>query len=135
MKKFLATILIMAISIYGAAAFAEVQTFEGVGVHYIESDKETLGESQEKAKQDAMLNVLEQAQFFIRSYTEMHNFNLTQDEIIAVTAAVISFNGVKYSIKEELGVLVVGAEITAQIDTDRIPELIELELQKRKEGQ
>ena len=133
-KKICATILIFGILIFATAASAEIKTYEGVGVHYMEDSNETLAQAQDKAKLAAELDAMEQAQVNVKTYSEMHNSNLTQDEIITITAGIMNVTGVKYSIKEELGVMLIRAEVTAEIDTDKIPEFVEREI-KRRENQ
>ena len=127
-KKFLTTLFILIIC---ATASAEIKIFTGAGEHYIESETETLAQAQDAAKLAAELDAMQQTQIFIISYSEAHNSALTQDEIITITAGVMNVTDVKYSLKDEAGVLLMRAEVTAEIDTDKIPALIERELKNR----
>ena len=132
LKKITTTILIFGILIFANLASAEIQTFEGVGEHYIENPEETLDAAKENAKLAAELNALEQAQVKVISYCEMHNANLTQDEIISITAGILHVTDVKYALKSENdGILLMRAVVTAEIDTDKIPALIEREMERR----
>lgn len=133
-KKIMTAILFFGILIFATVASAEIQTFIGVGEHYMEDENETLAQAQDKAKLAAELNAMEQAQVHVQTYSEMHNSNLTRDEIITITAGIMNISEVQYSIKEEFGVMLIGAEVTAEIDTDKIPEFIEREI-KRRENQ
>ena len=132
MRKIFASILTFGILIFATAASAEIQNFVGVGEHYIESETETLAQAQDKAKLTAELDALEQAQVNIQIYSEMHNFNLTRDEIISITAGILNVTDVKYSLKEDFdGLLIMRAEVTAEIDTDKIAEFVEREIKRR----
>lgn len=131
MFKNLMTILILGFLVFANSATAETKIFIGVGEHYMESETETLAQAQEKAKLAAELDAMEQAQVNVQIYSEMHNSNLTRDEIITVTAGVMNITNVKYSLKEEMDVLLICAEVTAEIDTDQIPALVEREIKRR----
>ena len=62
----------------------------------------------------------------------MNNSNLTQDEIVSITAGIINVTNVKYSLKTENdGILLMCAVVTAEIDTDKISELVEREINRR----
>ena len=130
-KKFMTAILFFGILIFATVASAEIQNFIGVGEHYMEDSNETLAQAQDKAKLAAELNAMEQAQVNVKTYSEMHNSNLTQDEIITITAGIMNVTDVKYSLKEEFGVMLIRAEVTAEIDTDKIPEFVEREIKRR----
>jgi hypothetical protein len=88
-------------------------------------------ESKNKAKIVAELNALEQAQINIQSYSELQNLNLTRDEIITITAGILNVTDVKYKLTNEGNILVMTAIVTAEIDTDKIPELVEREIKRR----
>lgn len=134
-KKFSAGILVFAILIFATAASAEIQTFEGVGTYYMENDEDTIDFAKNKAKVAAELNALEQAQVNIYGYSELHNLNLTQDEIISITAGILKVTDVKYLLKSENDILLMQATVTAEIDTDKISELVEREIKRRTEKQ
>ena len=129
--KIFAVTLILCSLILFSSVQAEVKIFIGVGEHYMESENETLSKAQEAAKLAAELNAMEQAQINVKSYSAAHNSDLTQDEIISITAGVMNITGVKYSLKDEAGVLLMCAEVTAEIDTDKIAELVEREIKRR----
>ncbi len=130
-KKIFAAALILCSLILFSSVQAEIKIYTGVGEHYMEDEKETLAQAQDAAKLAAELNAMEQAQINVKSYSEAHNSNLTQDEIISITAGVMNITGVKYSLKDEAGVLLMCAEVTAEIDTDKIAELVEREIKRR----
>ena len=131
-QKVLMTLLILGILIFATVASAEIKFFEGVGEYYMENSDETLAQAQDKAKLAAELKIIEQAQVHIQSYSEMNNSNLTQDEIVSITAGIINVTNVKYSLKTENdGILLMCAVVTAEIDTDKISELVEREINRR----
>lgn len=131
-KKILTTLFIFGMVIFNSVASAEIQKFIGVGEHYMEDSTETLAQAQEKAKLAAELDALEQAQVNVQVYSEQNNLNLTKDEIVTITAGIMNVLDVKYLIKSENdGILLMRAEVKAEIDTDKISELVEREISRR----
>ena len=113
--------------IFSAGASAELKTYTGVGKYYM-SETETLADAQSKAALLAEQNALEQALVFVRSNSKVKNFKLTDDEIVLITAGILYVKDTRYSIEEDFdGVLIVKAEITVEIDEDKISELVERE--------
>lgn len=132
-KKFMAMFLFCGILTFSVTTSAEIKIFEGVSEHYIEDVNETLDEAKEKAKILAELDALEQAQVHIQSYSDMHNSNLTRDEIITITVGVLNVTDVQYKLSEESdGIMLMKVVLTAEIDTDKIPELVEREIKRRE---
>ena len=130
-RKFLAAFMILCNVVLVSSVQAEIKTYTGVGEHYMEDENETLAQAQDKAKLAAQLDAMEQAQVNVQDYSEGNNFNLTQDEIITVTAGILNVIDVKYSLKDDRGVMLMRAEVTAEIDTDKIAELVEREIKRR----
>lgn len=120
------------ILIFATTVNAEVKTFLGVSEHYMENSSETLEQAKDKAKLDAELSAMEQAQINVQSYSEAHNSNLTRDEIIIITAGILKITDVKYFLKNDSGIYLIRSEVTAEIDTDKISEFIEREIQRQK---
>lgn len=132
-KKFVTVFLFLVIWFFSVTTSAEIKIFEGVGEHYMEDSNETLDEAEKQAKLFAELNALEQAQVYIQSYSNMHNSNLTKDEIIVITAGILNVTNVRYKLSQESDeIMLITAIVTAEIDTDKIPELVERELKRRK---
>ena len=132
-KKFILMFLSLGILIFSITANAEIKIFEGVGKHYMEDANETLDAAKEQTKILAELDALEQAQVHIQGYSDAHNSKLTRDEIIAITAGVLNVKDVKYNLSQESdGIMLMEVIVTAEIDTDKIPELVERELKRRK---
>ena len=103
-----------------AVAHAEVKTYEGVG-EYLMSD----GETQEIAKMGARLHAIRNAQekagVFISSRTAVVNGKLTEDEIMAFTAGLVSVEEVTYKpmpLNDKGGYIKFIANVTVTIDTD-----------------
>ena len=134
-KKISTVILLFGFLIFATAASAEIKTFIGVGTYYMENSEETLDFAKNKAKLAAELNAMEQAQVNIQSYSEIHNLNLTKDEIISITAGILKVTDVKYALKSESdGILLMQAEVTAEIDTDKISGMVEREIKRRADN-
>ena len=103
-----------------AVAHAEVKTYEGIG-EYLMSD----GETQEIAKMGARLHAIRNAQekagVFISSRTAVVNGKLTEDEIMAFTAGLVSVEEVTYKpmpLNDKGGYIKFIANVTVTIDTD-----------------
>ena len=121
-------IIFVLVLICANVAHAAVETFTGVGKYYLESDDETLAYAKEQAELIAERNALEQAAVFVKSYTGIHNFKLSDDDVVEIAAGILYVKDVRFSLDEEFdGVLTVTAMVTAEIDTDEISELIERE--------
>lgn len=131
-KKILSLLLVLGILIFDTDVNAEIKTFLGVGEHYIEDSTENLEKAKNEAKLSAERDAMEQASVNVQSYSEIHNSNLTKDEIIAITAGIMNVIDVKYFMKDDSGIPLIRAEVTAEIDTDKIGELVEIEVQRRK---
>ncbi len=113
-------------------ANAEIQTYEGVGEHYMADETETLEAARNQAKLIAERSVLEQIQMYIASYSDVHNSELTRDETIAISAGIMNIKHVSYSITQDSDdTFIVQSSVTADVDTDQIPKLIEREVRKR----
>ena len=75
-------------SLLTAVAYAEVQTYTGEG-SYVMSEGENLGVAKERAKVDAMRNAQEQVGVFVKSFSQTKNFELVDDEVIAIASSVL----------------------------------------------
>ena len=80
----------------------------------------------------AELDVAEQVEIYVISYSEAHGAKLTKDEIITISVALMNILDEKYSIRPDFdGVLIIAAIVTAEVDTEKIPELVEREVNRR----
>ncbi len=89
-KKILIVYVVFVILILTTTVNAKVEIFVGVGEHYMENSEESLEQAKDKAKLAAELSAIEQAQINVQSYLEIHNSNLTRDEIISITAELLT---------------------------------------------
>lgn len=87
MKKIFA-ILIAALVLMTSTAFAEVKTYTATG-SYTMSPKETLEDGIKHAREDAMRLISESVGTYVESQSEIHNQELTQDEIKTISASII----------------------------------------------
>ena len=131
LKNFLAAFLFVAVIFFPATSNAEIETFVGTGEHYL-SKSDTLQDGKEQAKLLAELDVAEQVAIQIQSISELKNLKLTKDEIITISAALMNVLDIKYSIRQDFdGVLIIAATVTAEVDTEKVPELVEREVNRR----
>lgn len=122
MKKILLCCFITALIIH-ADANAELKVFSGVGISYIENDS-NIELAQNSALYMAKQNVVEQAGYYIRSYSKSINSQLKEDEIVAVSSKIISINSVNYSrniTRENKNYI--KAIISATVDIDELNRL------------
>ena len=113
---------------------AEIKVYEGIGEYYMENKSETIEYSKNQAKLFAELDVIEKTKIHIESYSKLHNSKLTKDEIISISAGIMKVKNVQYSISPyRNGLFVIKAIMTAEVDTDKIPELVEREVQHRSD--
>ena len=113
---------------YSAAAKSyddalQIKTFTGTGTgEYIMSDFETQEIGKERAKQNALRNLAEQAGIFLSKYS--NSMNLSKDEINVVSSALLIITDVKYerTILEINGSTVIKwrSTVTAKTNTNGI---------------
>ena len=122
--------------IFISSTNAEIKVYEGFGEHYMENKEETLDHSKNQAKLLAELDVIEQCSFNVESYSSLHNSKLTRDEIISITAGIMKVKSIQYFLDRYAdNLFIVKAKLTAEVDTDKIPELVEREVERRKNKQ
>ena len=108
--------------VFMSAAFAEVETFVGTGIYAMAED-ETMDYAKEQAKLRAEREAQSQAYLYIRNQSKSENAVLTEDEIITITAGIMTIVDVKYTLlSDDDGSIVIRAQVTANIDTNDIPE-------------
>ena len=112
---------------------AEIKNIVGNGVYYLNNKTETIDYAKNQAKLLAEVNIVEQVKVYIQSYTEINNLELTEDEIITVAVGIINVIDVNYSINSDFdNTIVVKAIVAAKVDTEKIPEVVELEIFKQR---
>lgn len=101
---------------------AEVKTYTGAG-DCVQSELVTAAQAKNYARLRAEINAKEQAGVYIRGYTKMKNFNLTENKIEVIASSILNIVGdVKYAVET----MVWGnsplikhiATLRANIDTD-----------------
>ena len=103
---------------------AEVKNYDGVG-EYIMSDFETPDVAKQRAKLYAERDAQEKAGVYLKSYSRMENFNLVEDEIVAMTSGILKVVSVDYKLVPiEHGGIMYRATILASIDTANVNEWI-----------
>ncbi|MBR1729250.1 MAG: hypothetical protein IJ728_06990 [Selenomonadaceae bacterium] len=131
--KYFSIVLIILINVFSTSTVnAKVKEFIGTGEHYIEDEEETMEDARYKAENLAELNVIEQAEFYLKSITNAEDQKLSEDEIVTITAGLMQVTDIKYEvIQDSSDIFLVKATVTAIIDTEKIPELVEREVQRR----
>ncbi len=129
----LLVMLVLGITFFSSSVSAEIKTYTGVGEHYMENETESLDYARTQSKLRAELNALEQALSYIESYSRVNNFNLSEDEIISIAAGIFNVLDEAYSIdSDSAGALIIKAVVVVEIDEDRLPELLEREIRRRR---
>lgn len=119
------------VMLHAVAVNAEVAKIIGVGEYYMNDENETLEHAKTQATLRAKLHVLEQARVNVTSHSSVRDANLTEDEIVTVTAGIIYVTGTKENIADVDGVLIAVSEVIAEVDLDKVAELVELEINRR----
>ena len=116
MKKFLAAMIVGSM-LTASPASAEIKNYDGVG-EYIMSDFETPDVAKQRAKLYAERNAQEKAGVYLKSYSRTENFELVDDEIVAMTSGILKILNVDYkTLPIEHGGIMYRATILASIDT------------------
>ena len=92
MKKFLATLLIVACALTASFVYAAIQTFDGKGEwHTNDDDKADIAKA--RAQQRAQLDAQKKAGVFLKTFSRTVDMELVDDEVNAVTANIIELVG------------------------------------------
>ena len=111
---------------------AEIKNFTGEG-YFVVVD-EALDVAKEKAKIDAERNISEQIAVYVESISEVKNSQLTHDEIILMSESLMKILDVKYKIESaEENSFLVRAIVTAEVDTDKIENILKNREEKSHE--
>jgi len=76
------------------------------------------------AIEDAKRQALEQAATYLESVREVHNLDVTRDEIRTYTAGVVTVLNQQASTRVENGVIVIHVDLTAQVNEDEVIQAI-----------
>ncbi len=124
MKKFLATLLIVCSLFFMSAAQAEVETYTGEGKATM-SEAETQEQIIERAKTYALRNAREKAGVYIRTRSELRDFELVEDDIITMTAGVLKITDTQIEKTLVNDAVQVFVTITVIIDSDELKRNID----------
>lgn len=125
MKKIF-SLIFLTMFFFASIAHAEIKNYSGTG-EYIMSEYETLDVAKQRAKQKAERNACEQAGVFVSSYTKVKNFQVQEDEIIAITSGILKILDVREILTPQSDgkTILIRVTINASIDSDEINKWME----------
>ena len=124
MKKFLTVLVIVSNLFFISAAQAETETYIGEGKATM-SEAETIEKIIERAKTYALRNAQEKAGVYIRTRSELRDFELVEDDVITLTSGVLKITDTqveKTLVNDTIQVFVTVAVI---IDSDELKRNID----------
>lgn len=129
-RQIVFTLFIAAILLCNSVSHAEIKTYEGLGVYYL-NDGETTDFGKEKSALLAERDAIEQVKLYIKSDSRVVNSKLLEDEIITIAAGILRVIDTKHAIEVEDDALIVKAFVTATIDTDELDTLLDNAIKSR----
>lgn len=87
-KRKITTVIMAGLLLLPAGADAAIQTINGTG-EYIMEDNETMKQAQDKAYEEAMRSIAQQAAVYIRSGSKAESSVLTKDEVELIATALV----------------------------------------------
>lgn len=126
MKKFIVCLIAgIVVGAYSTSVEATISSITASG-EYTLSDSETIEIGRKHAQEYAVRSAAEQAGVFVKSYTEVKNNTVTNDEIQTLSAQILQIKEKRFEKRlTESGDIHVVAYITALVDTDKIDGLAE----------
>ena len=124
MKKFLAALLIVCSLFFMSAAQAENETYTGEGKATM-SEAETQEQIIERAKTYALRNAREKASVYIRTRSELRDFEFVEDDIITMTAGVLKITDTQIEKTLVNDAIQVFVTVTVIIDSDELKRNID----------
>ena len=128
MRNFLAAIVVMIL--FASTAHAEIKTYTGYG-EYLMTD-ETIDYAKEQAELYAQRDVLEKVCVFVKGQSLMIDNELSDDEVVTISAGVLHVTDTKFSLDMDEGGILIKSFVTAQIDTAELAELLEQAIKERR---
>lgn len=119
--KFLALVFFFC-NILISTVQAEIKTYTGIGEFLLTS--ENLDYAKNKAKLDGMRAISEEICLKIQSSSEVKNFSLVHDEIIAMSESLLNITEVKYKFEGNANSQILKAFVTAEVDTEEVEKII-----------
>ena len=125
MKKFLAAVLVAITLLIAAPVSAEVKTFEGVG-EYVMDDSVSFDVAKLRAQQKAVRAAQAKAGIYLKTFSRYVNSELSDDEIVAATAAALTVTDTKITRSiVSYDVILIQATVTVTIDSDAITKWLD----------
>ncbi len=87
-KRKITTAIMVGLLLFPACADAAIRTINGTG-EYIMEDNETMKQAQDKAYEEAMRSISQQAAVYIRSSSKAESSVLTKDEVELIATALV----------------------------------------------
>ena len=130
MKKFFIALMISLL--ISSTGNAEIKTYEGTE-EYLMSEFETIDIAKQRAKQKAERSAQEKAGVYISTYSEMKDFELIKDEVVAITCGIVNVIDVKYDVVpvENVNGFLIRATVKANIDTDDVNKYLDKSAQEK----
>lgn len=119
MKNFLATLFIVCSLFLMPAAHAETETYTGEGKATM-SEAETQEQIIERAKIYALRNAREKAGVYIRTRSELRDFELVEDDVITLTSGVLKITDTQIEKTLVNDTIQVFVTVTVIIDSDEL---------------
>ena len=119
----LSVITLLAALILPTHAFAEVQTITATHT-YMMGDNDSRNDARQFCFLQAKRKVLEKAGSFIQSHSIVNNFELTQDQIMSYSAAVLSVEIVKEDVAISNGQHTLTLTVKADVDVGQVNTLL-----------
>lgn len=129
-RQIVSALFIAAILLCNSVSHAEIKTYEGLGVYYL-NDGETIDSAKKKAELNAWRIIVEQVKVDISSYSCLQNLKLPEDEIITIAVGILRVIDTKHTIEVDDDSLIVKAFVTATIDTDELETLLDNAIKNR----
>ena len=112
------------------AAHAEVKQFEGEG-RVVLSEFENINTAKQRALEYAKRSSVELIAVYIKSYLQVQNYNLTNDEIKDVAVAVSKFFNIRY-VTTNNDKMIVRAMVSVNVDTENIMKWLEQHTEQQR---
>ncbi|MBD3878404.1 MAG: hypothetical protein SR1Q5_01780 [Quinella sp. 1Q5] len=128
MRNFLAAIVV--VILFASTAHAEIKTYTGYGEFLMTN--ETIDYAKEQAELLAQRDALEKVCVFVKGQSLMIDNELSDDEVITISAGILHVTDTKFSLDMDEGGILIKSFVTAQIDTAELDTLLEREVNKRR---
>ena len=117
-KRKITTVIMAGLLLLPAGADAAIRTINGTG-EYIMEDNETMKQAQDKAYEEAMRSIAQQAAVYVRGSSKAENMELKEDEVELMATALVQVKEKRFT-KEVMadGKLRIKAFLTGDIDEE-----------------